>query len=58
VQCWREGEDAPAGQPHWRISVEEILRERRQRGLADLASMLAYLQVELSDDGERSSDLP
>ena len=45
IRCWQEG-DAVHGAVHWRFSAEEVLRERRRRGFADLSSLLEYLRAE------------
>jgi len=50
IRCWQEGEDAPGAAPRWRFSAEEVLHDRRRRGFADLASLLAFLRAELGRD--------
>ena len=66
IRCWQEG-DAVHGAVHWRFSAEEVLRERRRRGFADLSSLLEYLRAEfprarnlraeLGSAGEKGSSL-
>ena len=34
VRCWQEGKVAPGRGPHWRSWVEEISRERREKGFS------------------------
>ena len=54
IHCWQERNVVSDGAPRWRFSVEEVLRERRRRGFADLASLLAFLRAELGSDRDPS----
>ena len=49
IRCWQEGDAASGGVPRWRFSVEEVLRERRRQGYADLEALIAFLRAELGD---------
>ncbi|MBE9508875.1 MAG: hypothetical protein IMY86_12615 [Chloroflexi bacterium] len=48
LRCWQEGEAAPGKEPHYRFSVEEILRKRPRRGFDSLEALVAFLRAELS----------
>ena len=50
IRCWQEGEDLPGALPRWRFSAEEVLHDRHRRGFVDLASLFAFLHVELGRD--------
>ena len=54
IRCWQEGDAERGGTLRWRFSVEEVLRERRRRGYADLASLIAFLRTELGGDRDPS----
>ena len=56
LRCWREGEEVPGEAPHWRFSVEEILKERRRQGFDSLAALIAFLKAELVGSEEKLSD--
>lgn len=55
LRCWREGEAAGGQEPVWRFSVEEILRERHQKGFSNLRALIAFLQAELGGAKEDST---
>jgi hypothetical protein len=54
LRCWREGESDQ--EPVWRFSVEEVLRERRQKGFNSLGALVAFLKAELGGANEDSTD--
>jgi len=55
LRCWQEGKAPPGEVSLWRFSVEEILRERRQKGFGNLGALFAFLQAELGDGEEEPS---
>ncbi len=60
LRCWREGETAGGKEPIWRFSLEEVLRERRQKGFSSLRELIGFLQAELGGAQENAmgDDIP
>ena len=56
LRCWREGEAAPGQEPHWRLSVEEVLNERRRKWFSSLGALIAFLRAELAGGEQEPSD--
>jgi hypothetical protein len=51
LRCWRERGTASGRESQWRFLVEEVLQdERRRKGFSSLNALIAFLEVELTDD--------
>lgn len=57
LRCWPEGEAMDDKAPHWRFSLEEILKkEPRRRGFDTLEALIVFLRAELADEVDEPSD--
>jgi hypothetical protein len=56
LRCWQEGISMGEKPPHWRFSLEEILRKKPRRGFDSLEALLAFLRVELANGSDGPSD--
>lgn len=56
LRCWQEGETVDDKAPHWRFSLEEVLRKEPRQGFDSLEALLAFLQTELTDGSDGSLD--
>lgn len=54
IRCWQEGEASPGQEPHWRFWMEEIARQRHQKGFSSLEALFAFFQAELGYGEEES----
>jgi hypothetical protein len=58
VRCWQEGEISADQDRRWRFWMEEIARERYQKGFSSLEALFAFFRAELSADNGKADDMP
>lgn len=47
LRCWEEREASLDRKPRWRFSIEEVGREKRQRGFHQLQDLLTFLEQQM-----------
>jgi hypothetical protein len=53
LRCWQEGRVLRGDEVRWRYSLESVLPRGSRQGFDDLESLVAFLQGELIDGGDK-----